>query len=659
MLAYLALEEAGAATRERLVGLLWSEAEEEKARASLRQVVHELREALQAAGFSSLQAGRATLGLDAHGTILDAREVLRQAEAGTVHPLLLDVPHLDEMLLIGLEDLDPAFRVWLMARRQAVHDRLLRVLETMLRQEGVARLGRRQAARAILHLDPTHEEACRALMRDCAEAGDPVAALRAYEALWRVLAEDYDTEPTLATQQLVADIKLGRLEPPPQQQGRPEAPPLPHAAAPAGPRPAPSAPAASTPTVPPRIALLVEPFAVHGVGPDRQHLVQGFRHDLIARLVRFREWFVVDGPTLPPPDQTRARVSGRYRIGASAYSAGERISMALTLAEQESGIFVWSERLELSLDGWFEAQQHVLRRIAIALNMQISSARLARLAGEPDVTLEGYDRWLRCQQMVLSFSHRDWDRAFGMLEEMAARTPAFAPTYSHLAQLDNLAHIIRPGTHRARAREQRALANARRAVELDPMDSRSQLHLGWSLTMAGQHAQADVPMRLALELNPDDSWLVISLALFHAFNGEHELAETLGRQSLRMTLVPSAAHWAYEVTNAYLRGDDAAALEACDRSADVIRTMQAWRAAALHNLGRRQEAAAAAERFCTTVSACWYGQSAPTPETITRWLLHLYPIRRPDDWERLRRGVAGAGLPTAGAAHGGWYDAAF
>ena len=117
-----------------------------------------------------------------------------------------------------------------------------------------------------------------------------------------------------------------------------------------------------------------------------------------------------------------------------------------------------------------------------------------------------------------------------------------------------------------------------------------------------------------------------------------------------MTLSPSRTHWGYEVTNAYLRGDDTAALNACDRAGDVIRTLQAWRAAALHNLRRQREAEAAAQRFCEMVSANWFGQEPPTAEAMTRWLLHLYPICQQEDWERLRVGVAGAGLPTAGTA---------
>jgi hypothetical protein len=36
------------------------------------------------------------------------------------------------------------------------------------------------------------------------------------------------------------------------------------------------------------------------------------------------------------------------------------------------------------------------------------------------------------------------------------------------------------------------------------------------------------------------------------------------------------------------------------------------------------------------------------------WLLHLYPIADARDWEKLRDGVAAAGLPTAGRQHGDW-----
>src|ERR1700680_4809583 len=65
VLGYRALTEAKHESRERLVGLLWSRSDEEKARASLRQVVRELRAAFEDAGYGGFSAGRLSIGFDA------------------------------------------------------------------------------------------------------------------------------------------------------------------------------------------------------------------------------------------------------------------------------------------------------------------------------------------------------------------------------------------------------------------------------------------------------------------------------------------------------------------------------------------------------------------------------------------------------------------
>jgi DNA-binding SARP family transcriptional activator/TolB-like protein len=632
VLGYLAISGTGEETRERLVGLLWSESDEDHARASLRQTLRELREALEAAGCPHLHPDRLSLVLPPETVQTDLADLLAAVEAGGVPDLLLDSPLLPETLLQGLDGLDPAFRVWLLTVRQGLQDRLARALEPRLADAARPPAGRQRVAQALLRLDPTHEEACRALMRSLAAAGDTAAALRSYESLWHVLDKEFDTEPTAATQKLVAEIKLGRLEP----VALVAPPPVPAAA------------------LPSRIALLVEPFLLNGVGLEQQHLTQGFRHDLLACLVRFREWFVVDGPALPPPAQTAQRVSARYRISATAYRAGRGISMVLTLSEDESGICVWSDRIDLTLERWFETQTRIVRRMAVALNLQVSSARMARLAHEPDVSLPAFDRWLRSQAMIFGFRGDVWERNLALLHETVAESPHFAPAWSTLAQMDSGAHIMRPGVRRDRIKEARALENARRAAQLDATDARSQLSLGWALAMAGRHAQAEVHMRLATDLNPLDSWVLMSSALFHCFHGQHERAEELAEQSMEMTLLPTTLHWGYQVTLRYLRGDYLGTLDACDRAEDVIRTLPAWRAAALANLGRHAEAAISATRFLRTVRDHWFGAIPPTDEAIMGWLLHLYPIADARDWEKLRDGVAAAGLPTAGRQHGDW-----
>src|SRR5882724_2259344 len=87
VLSYLALAETKHESRERLVGLFWSRSDEEKARASLRQVVRELRSVFQEAGYHGFSAGRLSVHLDAETVEVDVESIVGQAESGSVHPL--------------------------------------------------------------------------------------------------------------------------------------------------------------------------------------------------------------------------------------------------------------------------------------------------------------------------------------------------------------------------------------------------------------------------------------------------------------------------------------------------------------------------------------------------------------------------------------------
>src|SRR6202171_3458595 len=217
VLSYLALTEAKHESRERLVGLLWSRSDEERARASLRQVVRELRTAFDDAGYGGFSAGRLSVQLDAEKVEVDIESIIRLAESGSVHPLLLNTPDIGERILEGLDDLDPSFRIWVLAKRQTIHDRLMRRLGAGLVAEHVAAGAKKEIATAIVNLDPTHEEACCHLMRVHAEQGDVAGALRIYKALWDLLDRDYGMEPSPVTEELVADIKLGVFQRPATQ----------------------------------------------------------------------------------------------------------------------------------------------------------------------------------------------------------------------------------------------------------------------------------------------------------------------------------------------------------------------------------------------------------------------------------------------------------
>jgi DNA-binding SARP family transcriptional activator len=649
VLSYLALTEAKHESRERLVGLLWSRSDEEKARASLRQVVRELRTAFEGAGYGGFSAGRLSIHLSAEKVDVDIESVIRLAENGSVHPLLLNTPDLGERILEGMDDLDPSFRIWVLAKRQTIHDRLMRSLGAGLVATDVAAAAKNEIATAIVNLDPTHEEACCHLMRMHAEQGDVAGALRIYKALWDLLDRDYGMEPALATEELVAKIKLGAFEQPLAKVDALGAADKRAVRAVNGSfdQAMPLAPADAK--APAKTCLVLRPFAMHAIDSDHAHLVQGFQQHLAASLVRFREWSVVDRApatvALPTLDS-----APRYCIETTAYQAGAEINMVMVLRDDTTGIYVWSESFRLGLNNWFEAQQRMIRRIAMSLNVQLSAERLMRLAGEPDVSLDVHDRWLRGQSLHFKYDAESWRRAVTIFRDAIQENPTFSPCYSSLVQMNNIEHFVHPGLFRDLGKAKATLELAKRAVQLDPVDSRAHLCCGWSYVMALREAEAAPHMDLACELNDNDPWTLLSSAHYCAFCGSIEQAQLRAEQSLALSQAPPYLGWGYHGIIRVLRGDYAGALEAIDRAEGVIKTLPAWRAAALFHLGQSDMAREEAQRFLNGIRSFWVGSSAPTDEAVVRWVLQAHPISVRSRWEALRDGLRGAGLPVEGIA---------
>jgi TolB-like protein len=486
-------------------------------------------------------------------------------------------------------------------------------------------------------------------MRMHAERGDVAGALRIYKALWDLLDRDYGMEPSPATEELVAKIKLGDFEQPLAKvdalgavngralQVTSGSPGQAMQVAPADAK------------APAKIRLVLRPFQMHGVDADRAHLVQGFSLHLAACLVRFREWSVIDRPAaaiaLPPPDS-----APQYCIETTAYQAGTEINMVMVLRDEATGIYVWSESLRLGLDNWFETQQRIIRRIATSLNVQLSAERLMRLAGEPDVSLDVHDRWLRGQNLMTKFDAESWQRAVAIFRDAIRENPTFSPCYSSLVQMNNIEHFVHPGLFRDLRKAKATLELAKRAVQLDPVDSRAHLCCGWSYVMAFRETEAPPHMELACELNDNDPWTLLSCAQFSAFCGSIEQARLRADQSLALSPAPSYLEWAYHGAIRFLCGDYTGALAACDRAHSATHLLPAWRAAALFRLGEPVMAREEAQRFLNGIRSFWVGSSAPTDAAVARWALQAHPISIRSRWEALRDGLRGAGLPVVGIA---------
>jgi DNA-binding SARP family transcriptional activator len=208
ILAFLALE-GGRQPRERLATMLWTEADDERARGALRRTLSAIRTSAIGEG---LEADTSAARLD-DAVEIDVRRFRALRSAGK-HEEAVALYGGDLLAGFSLRDA-PQFEQWQEAQAEALRSELADSLERLIRDERDAgRLARASAhARRWLELDPLNEAAHRAVMRLHALAGDRSAAIRQYHECVQLLDRELGVAPLAETVALYEAIKAGAALP--------------------------------------------------------------------------------------------------------------------------------------------------------------------------------------------------------------------------------------------------------------------------------------------------------------------------------------------------------------------------------------------------------------------------------------------------------------
>lgn len=614
VLAVLALSDGMALGRDRLCGLLWAENAEDQARASLRQCLKLIRQALGEGLDPVLQADRLGMALDRAAVDLDVARLLDRLGSGDLSDPALLRPVLHESLLAGFDGLDPGFDAWLAVTRETLRRRVQSVLEAAIAPDQ-PEARRDQAATALLALDPAHEPALRALMDLRAARGDRQGAIRLFEAFRARLLAEYDAEPDPET--LAAAAAL-----------RDEAQPPLRAAA----------------VVPaPEGAVTVIAVVEERTGREAADAAcRTFATSLRGMLARFRHWTVVSAP----PGQEPALPPSAHVLRLTPLDQGEGQALAVQLTGAgPSGATVWTQAVQMDAARTMASQETVLRGICGALDVYLSQARLAQLRLREPHSLNALEKWMRGQQLMDQWDPAADARAEAMFQEAIHAWPDHPTLLANLADLYNSRHIVFPGVRRRPELERKAMQLARRAVALDPLDPRCHVTLGWSLAMAGRVDQAAHSFLRGHELNPADPAIAMSAAHGLGVLDRLDQAFDLCRTAFACHPAPPWSFWGFESNLRFLAGDYRGAVDSADRSGEVMTNILGWKCAALGMLGDARAGEDAAE-FLARIRESWVAETAPGDAEAVGWFIDIFPFAKPYQREHLRDGLRRAGLPV-------------
>src|SRR5271157_514739 len=170
-------------------------------------------------------------------------------------------------------------------------------------------------------------------------------------------------------------------------------------------RPAPP-PSPEKSAAPPRLSIVVLPFANIGGDPEQEHFVDGVTESLTTDLSRIRGSFVIGRNSAftykgkhVDLTQIGRELNVRYVLEGSVQRGGSRMRVNVQLIDAESGSHLWAERFEKPVTDLFDMQDEIVARLAGALNTELvaAEARRAEQAPNPDsmdLYFQGRAAWL-------------------------------------------------------------------------------------------------------------------------------------------------------------------------------------------------------------------------------------------------------------------------
>jgi TolB-like protein/class 3 adenylate cyclase/Tfp pilus assembly protein PilF len=356
---------------------------------------------------------------------------------------------------------------------------------------------------------------------------------------------------------------------------------------------------------PPRLSLVVLPFANIGGDPEQEYFVDGVTESLTTDLSRISGAFVIGRGTAftykgkaVDLKQIGRELNVRYVLEGSVQRGGNRMRVNVELIDAEIGNHVWAERFEKPLADLLDMQDEIVARLANTLNAQLIAAEARRAERAP--TPDSMDLYFRGMAWINKGTTPEYmTQARGFFERALELDPRNVEALIGTASVDVMANVTYLTDDRV-ARLASAESALARALSLAPEHALAHLMMGRIHIFTNRVAQgiAECERALALDRNLADAHAVIGLAKI--FGGHPEETETHVNEAFRLSPHDHRAYrWVQFVgTSKLLLGDDEEAVACSRRSIEINRNhpiTQFYLAAALAHLGRLKEARSAVQ----------------------------------------------------------------
>ncbi len=298
------------------------------------------------------------------------------------------------------------------------------------------------------------------------------------------------------------------------------------------------------PGAPPRLSIVVLPFANLSGDPEQDYFVDGITESLTTDLSRISGSFVIARNTAftfkgkaMDVQKLGRELNVRYVLEGSVQRGGNRLRVNVQLIDVETGNHLWAERFDIPITDLFDMQDEIVSSLANALNAQLIEAEARRAerslhVDALDLVFQGTSCWNKGVTAENMAQAREFFERALMLDpvniEALAGAAAVDVVTAGLLMVDDfdarlaaaettLIKVLSMSPQHARAhmflgsvqivtkRAAQGIRECERALALDRNLADAHGLIGWAKVLIGRGAEAEAHIQDAFRFSPRDT----------------------------------------------------------------------------------------------------------------------------------------------------------
>jgi TolB-like protein/Flp pilus assembly protein TadD len=255
-------------------------------------------------------------------------------------------------------------------------------------------------------------------------------------------------------------------------------------------------------------SIAVLPFDNLSHDPENAYFSEGIQDEILTRLAKIGDFKVVSRTSTEKykssPENLReiARQLGvAHILEGSVQKTSDQVRVNVQLINALNDAHLWAETYDRKLTDIFAVESEIAKTVAENLQVKLNGRAEKVLAARPTENPQAHELYLKGRYFWNKRTTQNLEKAIGFFQQAIDLDPNYALAYAGLGDAHSIVPIY-AGTP-PKDDVPKALAAARKAVEIDDSLAEAHTSLANALVMNLPLATAEPEFRRAIELNPN------------------------------------------------------------------------------------------------------------------------------------------------------------